>query len=171
MALYGRASSSTYSLFLTSGQISHLLAYIPRPVLKCVAFSALSLFYTTLRSSTAWLFVPFLASTPRHTLSLRGFFSSFLLLHPHATLGRVAFFTISCSYTTPRSLWRGFFRRSPFLCPICIESTVYIWICSVITRRRTRLLGFASSTNSLPFHKHALPTVCNTRYLRVLFRH
>ena len=44
MALYGRASSSTYSLFLTSGQISHLLAYIPRPVLECVAFSALSRF-------------------------------------------------------------------------------------------------------------------------------
>ena len=65
MALYGRASSSTYSLFLTSGQISHLFAYIPRPVLECVAFSALSCFYTPAPLLAAWLFQPFLASKPR----------------------------------------------------------------------------------------------------------
>ena len=119
-----------------------------------VAFCAISCFNTTLHSFTAWLFQPFLVTIPPRRSWPRGFFNPISLLYP-VTL----------------SLGRGFFRLFPFLCPICIESAVYIWICSVITRRRTRLLGFASSTNSLPFHKHALPTVCNTRYLRVLFRH
>ena len=82
-----------------------------------------------------------------------------------------AYITSPCLYTPSRSRMCGFFSPFSLLSPVPIESAVYIWICSVITRRRTRLLGFASSTNSLPFHKHALPTVCNTRYLRVLFRH
>ena len=100
MALYGRASSSTYSLFLTSGQISHLLAYIPRPVLECVAFSALSCFYTPALLLVAWLFQPFLASIPPRCSWPRGFFSPFSLLSPVPIIGAWLFspFSVSMSH-------------------------------------------------------------------------
>ena len=65
----------------------------------------------------AWLFVPFLASAPRHTLSSRGFLHHFLLPR-HATIfHRVAFSAFSRSYAPLRFRARGFFSTSPLLCP------------------------------------------------------
>ena len=117
MALYGRASSSTYNrLFLASGQISHLLAYIPRPFFHRVAFSAPSCFNTPAPILAAWLFVPFLASTPRYVLSTAWLFKPLLLLYPRAALGRVAFSAPSRFYAPHRSWPRGLFS------PISLQS-------------------------------------------------
>ena len=91
MARYGRVSSSTHSLFLTSWQISHFLASIPRPVLECLAFSALSCFCTPAPRLIAWLFLLFSSSVPPLRAWSRGFFCSFLLLYPRSALGPMAF--------------------------------------------------------------------------------
>ena len=106
MALYGRASNSTYSLFLTSGQISHLLAYIPHPVLECVAFSALSCFYTPAPLLAAWLFHPFLASIPPHLSLGRGFFRRFPFLCPICIVNYYLYMDMFCHHTQKNSLIR-----------------------------------------------------------------
>lgn len=62
-------SSSTLCLFLTTGHISHILTYMPRPTLGGVTFSAL-----------------IFSCAPPHSRP-RGFFSTLSLLHPAPLFG------------------------------------------------------------------------------------
>ena len=97
-------SSSTLCLFLTTGHMSHFLAYMPRPTLSPRGFFSAYLLLRPAPFFRAWLFQHSLAPAPR------------------PTLGGVAFSALIFSCAPPRSFGRGFFRHFPLLCPVCLES-------------------------------------------------
>ena len=103
MALYGRASNSTYSLFLTSGQISHLLASIPPSRSRiCGFFSTFLLLYP--RASLGRVaFQHFPSSIPPRPSWSRDFFSTFLLPYPRAYHWGVAFSAVFRFYVPSAS--------------------------------------------------------------------
>lgn len=102
-----------FAQFIIVWFFSLFLSPAPRSALGRVVFFTISCFYATLHSFIAWVFSPFPAPTPRHTLSPRGLFRHFLLLHPRHTLSPRGFFAISCSYTPPQSVITWLFSHFP----------------------------------------------------------
>ena len=74
-------SSSTLCLFLTTGHISHVLAYMPRPTLGGVTFSALSRSYAPHALGRVDFSALIFSCAPTRSYE-RGFFRHFPLLCP-----------------------------------------------------------------------------------------
>lgn len=84
-----------------------------------------------------------------------GLFRPFSSPVPRLALGRVAFSVLLLSCTPPAPILRGMYDSSPLLCPARIETAGYIWLFSVITYRRTRLMeGVDVNSLSNIHHRH-----------------